>query len=180
MDLKNSSKDFAGKMPEGGGRGGGFKRNFSRGRKEKSRRFVSEFSQKIINVRRVARVVAGGRRFSFSVAIVIGDRKGGVGVGLGKSSDTAGAIEKAIRNARKHMIHVKTTPAMSIFHEVNAKFCSAHVILIPAKGRGLAAGSSVRNVLDLAGLTDITAKILSRSKNKLNNAQATIKALKEL
>ncbi|MDP3725905.1 MAG: 30S ribosomal protein S5 [bacterium] len=178
--VKNPHRDFKGNVSGGEDRGRGFKKNFSRGRKEKSRRFISEFSQKLISVRRVARVVAGGRRFSFSVAIVLGDKKGGVGVGLGKGADTASAIEKAIRNGRKNMIRVKTTPAMSIAHEVDAKFGSARLILIPAKGRGLVAGSSVRNVLDLAGLTNITAKILSRSKNKLNNARATIVALQKL
>ena len=78
------------------------------------------------------------------------------------------------------MIKVKTTPSMSIPHETEAKFSSARVILIPARGRGLVAGSSVRTVLDLAGLTDITAKIWSRSKNKLNNARVAIKALRAL
>ncbi len=178
--VKNPHRDFKGNMPGGEDRGRGFKKNFSRGRKDKSRRFVSEFIQKLIAVRRVARVVAGGRRFSFSVALVLGDKKGNVGVGIGKGADTAAAIEKAIRDGRKHMVRIKTTPGMSISHEVTAKFGSARLILIPAKGRGLVAGSSVRNVLDLAGLKDITAKILSRSKNKLNNARATVKALQQL
>lgn len=180
ISTKNPHGDFKRGMFGKEDRGKNFKRNSSRGRKEKSRRFISEFSQKLIKVRRVARVVAGGRRFSFSVALVLGDKKGGVGVGVGKGADTASAIEKAIRDGRKNMMRIKTTLAMSIRHEVDAKFGSARVILIPAKGRGLVAGSSVRNVLDLAGLTDITAKILSRSKNKLNNARATVEALKQL
>ncbi|MBI2047678.1 MAG: 30S ribosomal protein S5 [Parcubacteria group bacterium] len=156
------------------------KRNQFRGRKTKSRRPASDFAQKVIDVRRVARVVAGGRRFSFSVVLVLGDRKGSVGVGIGKAADTARAIEKAIRTAKKNMVKVHATPSMSIPHEVDSKFGSARIVLIPARGRGLVAGSSVRTVLDLAGLTDISAKVLSRSKNKLNNARATIKALKEL
>lgn len=160
--------------------GAGMRRNMSRRRKPRSRRAVSDFDQKVIDVRRVARVVAGGRRFSFSVVIVLGDKKGSVGVGIGKAADTAHAIEKATRHARKSMIKVKTTPSMSIPHETEAKFSSARVILIPARGRGLVAGSSVRTVLDLAGLTDITAKIWSRSKNKLNNARVAIKALRAL
>ena len=180
IPAKHSRGDFKGNTFGREDRGKNFRRNSPRGRKEKSRRFISEFSQKLINVRRVARVVAGGRRFSFSVALVLGDKKGGVGVGIGKGADTASAIEKAIRNGRKKMIRIKTTPTMSIRHEVYAKFGSARVVLIPAKGRGLVAGSSVRNVLDLAGLTAITAKILSRSKNKLNNARATVEALKQL
>ncbi len=161
------------------GNDAGWSKKFSpHGKKPRTRRAVSEFAQKVIDVRRVARVVAGGRRFSFSVVIVLGDKKGSVGVGVGKASDTALAIEKAIRNAKKKMIKVEVTPSMSIPHETEIKLGSARVVLIPAKGRGLVAGSSVRTVLDLAGLTDITAKILSRSKNKLNNALAAIHALK--
>ncbi|MAG12369.1 30S ribosomal protein S5 [bacterium] len=149
-------------------------------RMSRPRRTVSEFAKKVIDVRRVTRVVAGGRRFSFSVALVLGNRTGSVGVGVGKATNTALAIEKASRNARKNMIKVKTTKTMSIPHEVEVKLGSARVLLIPVRGKGLVAGSSVRNVLDLAGLTDISAKVLSRSKNKLNNARATIKALRAL
>jgi small subunit ribosomal protein S5 len=139
-----------------------------------------EFDQKIISIRRVTRVVAGGRRFSFSVAIVVGDRKGKVGVGIGKASDTALAIEKAARQAKKNMITVAKTKEGSVPHDVHAKYCSSQVIILPAKGKGIVAGSSVRNVLDLAGVKDVSAKIHSRSKNKLNNAQAAIKALSQL
>lgn len=156
------------------------KRNEPQKRGRGARRTVSEFDQKVIDVRRVTRVVAGGRRFSFSVAIVLGNRSGSVGVGIGKASDTAHAIEKAIRKAKKDMLKVKTTSTMSIPHEVEAKYASSRVILIPARGKGLVAGSSIRNVLELAGITDITSKVLSRSKNKLNNARAAIKALKTL
>lgn len=164
-------------------RGGVRQRHFrqdSRGRKPRAHRPAPEFSQKVLHVRRVARVVAGGRRFSFSVALVLGDRKGRVGVGIGKAGDTAAAIDKAIRDAKKNMILVPTTKTMSISHEVSAKCSSARVILIPVAGRGLVAGSSLRNVLDLAGLNDITGKILSPSKNKLNIARAGIEALKAL
>lgn len=139
-----------------------------------------EFDQKIISIRRVTRVVAGGRRFSFSVSIVIGDGKGKVGVGVGKASDTALAIEKAVRVAKKNMIKVNITENKSISHDVSAKYCASRVSILPAPGRGIVAGSSVRNVLELAGIKDVTAKIFSRSKNKLNNAQAAIKALTTL
>ncbi|MBI2109113.1 MAG: 30S ribosomal protein S5 [Parcubacteria group bacterium] len=161
-------------------RGTDRRKNISQRRRARPRRAASDFAQKVIDVRRVARVVAGGRRFSFSVVLVLGDKKGSVGVGIGKASDTARAIEKAIRSAKKNMIKVDTTPSMSIPHEVDSKFGSAQLILIPARGRGLVAGSSVRTVLDLAGLTDIAAKIRSRSKNKLNNARATVAALRAL
>ena len=151
-----------------------------RNRRVVRRQDRKEYDQKIISIRRVTRVVAGGRRFSFSVAIVIGDRKGKVGVGVGKAGDTALAIEKAIRRAKKNMVKLNLTEEMSIRHDVSSKYCASSVIILPARGRGLVAGSSVRNVLELAGIKDVTAKIHSRSKNRLNNAQAAIKALSEL
>lgn len=140
----------------------------------------NDFAQKVIGVRRVARVVQGGRRFSFSTTVVIGDRNGSVGLGTGKASDTALAIEKAIRDAKKHMVKIQRTKNRSILHEVRGKYCSSEIFIIPARGRGLSAGSSVRSVLDLAGIGDVTAKIFSRSKNKLNNARAAMKALAKI
>jgi small subunit ribosomal protein S5 len=134
----------------------------------------------MITIRRVARVVAGGRRFSFSVAIIIGNKKGKVGVGLGKAGDTTLAIDKAVRDAKKHMITVSLTKDNSIVHEVSAKFCAARVSLGPSPRRGLVAGSSVRSVLELAGITNVVAKVHSGSKNGLNNARAAIEALKSL
>lgn len=171
--------------PRGRGRsagGAGPRRNPRRprrggGRSERSR---PEFDQKIISIRRVTRVIAGGRRFSFSVAMVIGDKKGKVGVGIGKAGDTQLAIEKAIRDAKKGMLTVKMNEGSQITHDVHKKYASSEVMIMPAPGRGLVAGSSVRTVLELAGVKDVTAKLLSRSKNKLNNARATIEALKLL
>jgi small subunit ribosomal protein S5 len=143
-------------------------------------RIKPEFDQKIVSLRRVTRVMAGGRRFSFSVALVAGNRKGMVGVGQGKASDTPLAIDKAFRDARKNMIMVNTTKEMSIPHEVEAKYAASRVKIMPAPGKGILAGSSVRTVFELAGLREIGAKLLSRSKNSANNAHAAIKALKEL
>jgi small subunit ribosomal protein S5 len=140
----------------------------------------SEYDQKIISIRRVTRVVAGGRRFSFSVAIISGNKKGSVGVGIGKASDTALAIEKATRSAKKAMIKVKLDKNMRIAHDVSAKYNASVVIIRPSREKGMVAGSSLRNVLELAGVKDVTAKVMSRSKNKLNNARATIKALEQL
>ena len=141
----------------------------------------SDFEQKLIDIRRVARVVAGGRRFSFRATLVIGNRKGEVGVGVGKGADTALAIEKAFRKAKKNSILVALTEDYSIPHKVEAKFGSAKVLIKPnVKGGGLVAGGAVRTVLDLAGVKNATAKILSSSKNKINNARATIKALRQL
>lgn len=167
-----------------GGRGGDAdrKRNPRRarrgGRREERQR--PEFDQKIVSIRRVTRVMAGGRRFSFSVSMVIGDKKGKVGVGIGKAGDTQLAIEKAIRDAKKHMITVPMNKEMHIPHDVHSKYASSEVMIMPAPGRGLVAGSSVRTVLELAGVKDVTAKIFSRSKNKLNNARAAVEALKQL
>lgn len=139
-----------------------------------------EFDQKIISIRRVTRVMGGGRRFTFSVALVAGNKQGKVGVGIGKAGDTQLAIEKALRSAKKNMITVLMNENRLIPHDVDAKYSSSRVMIMPAKGKGLVAGSSVRTVLELAGVRDVTAKLFSRSKNKLNNARAAVKALGEL
>lgn len=158
----------------------------SRGRRPSRRssrrdtRTKPEFDQKIISLRRVTRVMAGGRRFSFSVCLVAGNKKGMVGVGQGKASDTPLAIEKAFRDAKKNMITVNTTKEMSIPHSVEAKFSASRVKIMRAPGKGILAGSSVRTVLELAGLREIGAKLFSRSKNSANNAYVAIKALKQL
>src|SRR5437762_1179392 len=120
-----------------------------------------EFDQKTLDIRRVTRVVAGGRRFSFSVALVAGDKKGSVGLGLGKAGDTALAINKALRNAKKNMVKLSLTKTMSIPHELSAKFSSSYVMLRPNKGRGLVAGSVVRDIVKLSGMKDVTGKIVS-------------------
>lgn len=132
----------------------------------------------MIDLRRVARVVAGGRRFNFRATVVAGNRKGEVGIGIGKGADTAAAMQKAFRNARRLSIRVPITEASSIPHMVDGKFASARVLIRPAAaGHGLVAGSSVRAVLDLAGVRNASAKILSHTKNKVTNAEAAIAAL---
>jgi small subunit ribosomal protein S5 len=136
-----------------------------------------EYDQKILDIRRVTRVVAGGRRMAFAVSMIIGDRKGQVGIGNGKAIDTALAIGKALKDAKKNLIRIKTTKTMSIPHEIRAKYCSSEIVLFPNKGRGLVVGSAARDILNLAGVTDVTAKVLTGSKNKINNAGATMKAL---
>lgn len=171
-----------GRGRHGGAGGGDNRRNPRRERRAPRReeRVRSEFDQKIISIRRVTRVMAGGRRFSFSVAIVIGNKKGKVGVGIGKAGDTQLAIEKAVRSARKSLIEIPLNKHQHIPHDVHTKLASSEVMIMPAPGRGLVAGSSVRTVLELGGVKDVTAKIFSRSKNKLNNARAAIAALKQL
>ncbi len=163
----------------GGQRGGGGGRG-GRGGPRRDDRERSEFSQKLIGIRRVARVMAGGRRFNFSAAIVLGDKKGRVGVGVGKAADTQLAIEKATRAAKKNMILLNLTKNRSIRHNVEAKFCASVVEIRPSPGRGLVAGSSVRTVLELAGVSDVTAKLMSRSKNQINNARVAIEALRSI
>lgn len=180
----DSAETTPGRRPRRGGddrRGGNNNRRPRRGgnngRPERTR---PEFDQKIISIRRVTRVMAGGRRFSFSVAMVCGDKKGKVGVGIGKAGDTQLAIDKAVRDAKKNMIMVPMNKDSHIPHDVHTKYASSEVMIMPAPGRGLVAGSSVRTVLELAGVKDVTAKIFSRSKNKLNNARAAVEALKQL
>ncbi len=164
----------------GGDKGGERGRRPRRGGAARPERTRPEFDQKIISIRRVTRVMAGGRRFSFSVAMVCGDKRGKVGVGIGKAGDTQLAIDKAVRDAKKNMIVVPMNKDSHIPHDVHVKYASSEVMIMPAPGRGLVAGSSVRTVLELAGVKDVTAKIFSRSKNKLNNARAAVEALKQL
>lgn len=161
-------------------RGDRGKRQGRQSSRRRDTRAKPEFDQKIVSLRRVTRVMAGGRRFNFSVCLVAGNRKGMVGVGQGKASDTPLAIEKAFRDAKKNMITINTTKEMSIPHEVEAKFNASRVKIMPAHGKGILAGSSVRTVLELAGLKEVGAKLLSRSKNSANNAYVTIKALRML
>lgn len=139
-----------------------------------------EFDQKMVSIRRVTRVVSGGRRMSFAVALAIGDKKGSIGLGTGKGNDTALAIAKALRVAKKNMFRIKTTKEMSLPVDVKAKYASSIVSIMPNKGKGLVAGSTVREMLTLAGIKNVTAKINSGSKNKLNNARATYTALSQL
>lgn len=162
------------------GRGSQRGRASRTGNRARPPRERGEFEQVTIDARRVARVMAGGRRFNFSLVIIIGDRKGRVGVGLGKGIDTALAVDKATRDAKKHLFVVPRTASGSIPHQVSMKYASSTVEIIPSKGRGLVAGSAVRTVLDLAGVTDVVTKIHSRSKNKLTIARATVAALRKL
>ncbi len=141
-------------------------------------RVKPEFDQKILNIRRVTRVTKGGKRMNFSVAMVVGDKKGSVGVGTGKANDTSAAIDKAYRSAKKNILRLTLTRTMSIPHDVFAKYSSGRIAIIPAKGRGVSAGSALKNVIELAGIKDVTAKIISPSKNKLNIARAAVEALR--
>lgn len=135
---------------------------------------------KVLDLRRVTRVVAGGKRFRFRATVILGDEKGRVAVGIAKGLDVAGAVSKAKNAAVKNVISLPLK-GRTIPHEVEAKFSAARVKIKPAvEGHGLRAGGAVRVVLSLAGIKDATAKCLGRTPNKLTNALATIEALKKL
>ncbi len=152
-------------------------RRFGRGdRKPFRERKEKEFEERVLEIARVTRVVKGGKRFKFRAAVVIGDRKGRVGFGLGKGSDVAQSVQKAVHHAKKSMINVPIING-TISHEVKVKFGSSVIFLKPAPaGRGINAGGAVRAVSELAGIKDIIGKIISRSGSKINNARATLKA----
>ncbi|OGG40783.1 30S ribosomal protein S5 [Candidatus Jorgensenbacteria bacterium RIFCSPLOWO2_01_FULL_45_25b] len=142
---------------------------------------VSQYDDKVIEIRRVSRVVKGGKRFSFRATVVVGNRRGKVGVGIGKGLDVASAVEKAKKKAESNIFTFPLKQERTIPYDVEAKYDASRVRLKPTKaGHGLIAGGSCRTVLDLSGVRDISAKILGRTKNKLTNAMATIEALKKL
>jgi small subunit ribosomal protein S5 len=169
----------ASSSPSGDKRRSGGPKGPHRGAK-RPERVKPEFDQKIVSIRRVTRVMAGGRRFSFSVSMLIGDKNGRVGFGMGKSNDTSLAINKALQDAKKHMVTISRTKNASIPHEVEAKYKSSQIWLSPNKGKGLVSGAAIRDIFNLAGMTDVTAKIYSRSKNPINNVRATMLALAKL
>lgn len=158
------------------GGGGGFRRGGpSRAPKEKS-----EFDSRMLDIARVTRVTRGGKRFSFRATIVIGDSKGRVGVGVAQGHDVAQSMQKATNKARKNIINVPIIKG-SIPHEIEFKYKSAVVLLKPAPaGHGVKAGGPVRVVAKLAGIENITAKLIKRTGNKINIARATVGALSEL
>ena len=127
------------------------------GRRPSFERVKPEYDQKILLIRRVTRVVSGGRRMTFSVALAIGDRKGMVGLGTGKAIDTSMAIAKAQKDAKKNMLKLRLTKTMSLPHDISAKFSSAQLMMMPNRGRGLISGSATRDMLLLAGVKDVTS-----------------------
>jgi len=140
---------------------------------------VPEFEEKVIQVNRVAKKTKGGNRISFSILTVVGDRKGRVGVGLGKAPDVIAAIRKGFARSKKNLIKVPMK-GRTITHEVRIKRGAAKILLKPApKGTGIIAGGPVRAVVEAAGIQDIVAKILGTT-NKASNVYATMEALKKL
>lgn len=140
---------------------------------------ITEFEEKIIEIRRVSKKIKGGNAIGFTVLVVVGNRDGKVGYGYGKAQNVADAIGKAVSGAKKKMYTVKIT-GKTISHEVTAKVGASKVMLKPApEGTGVIAGGSVRIVVELAGIKDISSKVLG-SNNKLLNVRCAIKALQKL
>ena len=138
-----------------------------------------EFQESVIQIDRVTRVVKGGRRLRFRATVCIGNRKGKVGIGMGKSKEVQGAIQKAVAQAKKNMITIKLDEH-TVAHDVQSKFKSAKVLIKPAsEGTGLIAGGAVRTVLELVGVKNVLTKSLG-SNNKINTTKATIEALRML
>ena len=164
-----------------GGQGQGQNRRPGFGRAGVGRdRQKDEFQTKLLDLARVTRVTGGGKRMSFRAVVVAGDKKGKVGIGIDKGKDVSQAIDKATRRAKRDLLSVVIVDG-TIPHEVEAKSGPAVILLKPQKkGRGLVAGGAVRTICDLVGIKNISSKILSGSKNKLNNARATMEALRKL
>ena len=159
----------------GGGKGGG--KGGSRGKKEENE---ITYQERVIQIRRVSKVVKGGKKLSFRAIVVIGNEKGEVGVGVGKASDVIGAVRKGVADGKKHLITIPLTKSNTIPHPIVGGGGGANVMMRPAApGTGVIAGGAVRTVLELAGVKNILAKQLG-SGNPLNNARAAVNALKTL
>ena len=150
---------------------------YKKSKYKRSKYKQSKFSQRVVNIARVTKVVKGGKKMSFRALVVVGNENGKVGIGVGKSVDIPTAIEKGATDGKKNIISIPLTSSKSIPHPINGKFGASKLILKPsAPGSGVIAGSSIRTVLELAGIENILSKQLG-SKNPLNNARATINGL---
>jgi small subunit ribosomal protein S5 len=151
-----------------------------RRKSSKSKEKETNWQERVIQIRRVSKVVKGGKKLSFRAIVVIGNEKGQVGVGVGKAGDVIGAVRKGVADGKKQLIDVSLTKASSITHVTNGVSGGAKVIMRPAApGTGVIAGGAVRTVLELAGVKNILAKQLG-SNNPLNNARAAVNALEGL
>nr|YP_009395642.1 ribosomal protein S5 [Vertebrata isogona]ARW64569.1 ribosomal protein S5 [Vertebrata isogona] len=140
----------------------------------------NNWEEKVVQVKRVTKVVKGGKKLSFRAVLVIGNENGQIGVGVGKANDVIGAVKKGVADAKKHTINIPLTKYLSIPHPINGTAGAAKVMLRPsATGSGVIAGGSTRAVLELAGIKNILAKQLG-SNNTLNNARAVLNALQNL
>nr|YP_010851472.1 ribosomal protein S5 [Echinothamnion hookeri]WGH14383.1 ribosomal protein S5 [Echinothamnion hookeri] len=140
----------------------------------------NNWEEKVVQVKRVTKVVKGGKKLSFRAVLIIGNENGQIGVGVGKASDVIGAVKKGVADAKKHIINIPLTKYYSIPHPINGASGAAKIMLRPsATGSGVIAGGSARTVLELAGIKNILAKQLG-SNNTLNNARAVLNALNKL
>ena len=151
-----------------------------RRKKNKNREKDSEWKERVVQIRRVTKVVKGGKKLSFRAVVVVGNEKGQVGVGVGKASDVIGAVKKGVADGKKHLVEVPLNKAYSIPHPTTGIAGGARVFMRPAApGTGVIAGGAVRIVLELAGVRNILAKQLG-SDNQLNNARAAAAAIDSL
>lgn len=140
---------------------------------------INEFEEKVIDIRRVSKKTKGGNQIGFTALVVIGNRDGLVGTGYGKAKSVVDAISKAVSRAKEDIVEVKIDKG-TISHDISAKYGAAEVMLKPApEGTGIIAGGSIRTVVELAGIRDVSSKMLGTS-NKIGNVRCTIKALKKL
>lgn len=149
-------------------------------KQQKNKEQENNWEERVVQVKRVTKVVKGGKKLSFRAILIVGNEKGQIGVGVGKASDVIGAVKKGVTDAKKHLINIPLTKSYSIPHTMHGISGAAKVIIRPsAIGSGVIAGGSTRTVLELAGVKNILAKQL-RSSNTLNNARAVLNALSNL
>lgn len=147
--------------------------------KEERKVVEKEFDERVVEINRVSRTVKGGRRIRFRALVVVGDKKGRVGLGIGKSGEVATAIQKATAQAKKRLVKIEISKADSVLHDARSTYGTTTVLLKPApEGTSVIAGGTVRAVVEVVGIKNVVAKSIG-STNKINNARATIEALKK-
>lgn len=180
MDQTGNNQNRGGANRPGGNRPGGNRPGGNRFQRGNPNATPSEFFEKVVQVNRVSKKTKGGDKRGLSVLVVVGDRKGRVGVGLGKAADVQSAVRKGTLYAKKHLIRVPLKADRTIPHEIYLKYGAAKLIMKPApEGTGVIAGGPVRVVVEAAGIKDIVTKLLG-TKNKASNVYVTLEALKRI